>query len=87
MRGEDSKIESQMVTRHVQIYFCPDIIIVILTSFDLPEYRQAARESMADYFVLKGSSIKDFQRNTRKTGTMSLSEYRAERHFRGYWNP
>jgi DNA-binding NarL/FixJ family response regulator len=47
----------------------PDIIIVILTSFDLPEYRQAARESTADYFVPKGSSIMDFQRNTRKTGT------------------
>jgi len=46
----------------------PDIIIVILTSYDLPEYRQAARESMADYFVSKGSSIQDFRRNTRKTG-------------------
>ena len=46
----------------------PDIIIVILTSYDLPEYRQAARESMADYFVPKGSSIQDFRRNTRKTG-------------------
>ena len=45
----------------------PDIIIVILTSYDLPEYRQAARESMADYFVPKGSSIQDFQRNTGKT--------------------
>ena len=42
----------------------PDIIVVILTSYDLPEYRQAARESMADYFVPKGSSIQDFQRNT-----------------------
>jgi len=46
----------------------PDIIIVILTSYDLPEYRQAVRESMADYFVPKGSSIQDFQRNTGKTG-------------------
>ena len=46
----------------------PDIIIVILTSYDLPEYRQAARESMADYFVPKGSSIHDFQRNAGKTG-------------------
>src|SRR4030042_5174103 len=41
----------------------PDIIIVILTSYDLPEYRQAARESMADYFVSKGSSMQDFRRN------------------------
>ena len=46
----------------------PDIIMVILTSYDLPEYRQAARESMADYFVPKGSSVQDFQRNTQKTG-------------------
>jgi len=45
----------------------PDIIIVIVTSYDLPEYRQAARESMADYFVPKGSSIRDFQRNTGNT--------------------
>jgi DNA-binding NarL/FixJ family response regulator len=46
----------------------PDSIIAMLTSYDLPEYRQAARESMADYFVPKGSSIQDFQRNTGKTG-------------------
>jgi DNA-binding NarL/FixJ family response regulator len=47
----------------------PDIIIVILTSYDLPEYRQAARESMADYFVPKGSSIQEYQRKTGKTAT------------------
>jgi DNA-binding NarL/FixJ family response regulator len=46
----------------------PGIITVILTSYDLLEYRQAARESMADYFVPKGSSIQDFRRNTGKTG-------------------
>jgi two-component system, NarL family, response regulator DegU len=46
----------------------PDIIVVILTSHDLPEYRQAARENMADYFVLKGSSIQDFRRNSGRTG-------------------
>ncbi|MGZ3525726.1 MAG: response regulator transcription factor [Thermodesulfobacteriota bacterium] len=46
----------------------PDIIIVILTSYDLPEYRQAALKSMADCFALKGSSIQDFYRNTCKTG-------------------
>jgi CheY-like chemotaxis protein len=45
----------------------PDITVIILTSYDLPEYRQAARESMADYFVPKGSSIPDFQRNTGRT--------------------
>ena len=46
----------------------PDIIIVILTSYDLPEYRQAARESMADHFVPKDSSIQNLQRNTGRTG-------------------
>jgi hypothetical protein len=38
------------------------------THYDLPEYRQASRKSMADYFVLKGPDIQDFQRNTGKTG-------------------
>ena len=46
----------------------PDITVVILTSYDLPEYREAARESMADYFVPKGSSIQDYQRDTGRTG-------------------
>jgi DNA-binding NarL/FixJ family response regulator len=46
----------------------PGIITVILTSYDLLEYRQAARESMADYIVPKGSSIQDVQRDTGKTG-------------------
>ncbi|MGZ3539371.1 MAG: response regulator, partial [Thermodesulfobacteriota bacterium] len=46
----------------------PDIIIVILTSYDLPEYRQAALKRLADCFVPKGSSIQDFYRNTGKTG-------------------
>jgi CheY-like chemotaxis protein len=47
----------------------PDITVIILTSHDLPEYRQAARESMADYFVPKDSSIQNLQRNTGRTGT------------------
>jgi len=45
----------------------PDITVVIVTSYDLPEYRQAARESMADYFVPKDSSLQDFQRNAGRT--------------------
>jgi len=44
----------------------PDITVVILANHDLPEYRQAARESMADYFVLKDSSIQAFQRIPEK---------------------
>jgi DNA-binding NarL/FixJ family response regulator len=46
----------------------PDVIIVVITSYDSPEYRAAARESRADYFVSKSSSLKDFQRNPRITG-------------------
>jgi DNA-binding NarL/FixJ family response regulator len=33
----------------------PDIIIIILTEYDLPEYRAAARQGGADDFVTKGS--------------------------------
>ena len=32
---------------------CPDLAVIILTSYDYPEYRQAARESGADHFVSK----------------------------------
>ena len=32
------------------------IIIIILTNYDLPEYREAARRSGADHFIVKGSS-------------------------------
>ena len=33
----------------------PDIIIIILTSYNLPEYREAATQHRADYFLLKDS--------------------------------
>lgn len=33
----------------------PDIIIIILTSYDLPESRKVAAQSKADYFFSKGS--------------------------------
>ena len=33
----------------------PEIQIVILTSYDLPEYREAAKESKANHFISKGS--------------------------------
>jgi DNA-binding NarL/FixJ family response regulator len=38
----------------------PEIIVIILTSYDLPEYRQAARLSKADHFVTKDSPTQDF---------------------------
>lgn len=33
-----------------------EIVVIILTNYDLPEYREAARMSGADYFLSKGSS-------------------------------
>jgi DNA-binding NarL/FixJ family response regulator len=38
----------------------PDIIVIILTSYDLPEYRQAALQSKADHFVTKDSPTQIF---------------------------
>ncbi len=37
----------------------PEVKIIILTSYDLPEYRQAARRSGADHFLAKGSTKAD----------------------------
>ena len=37
----------------------PDIIIFILTSYDTPEYREAAAQAKANYFLSKGSSSKE----------------------------
>ena len=37
----------------------PDINVIILTSYDFPEYREAARECGADCFLSKGSSTAD----------------------------
>ncbi len=38
----------------------PDVVVVMLTSYDLPEYRQAALQSKADHFVTKDSPTQDF---------------------------
>ena len=37
----------------------PDINVIILTSYDFPEYREAARECGANCFLSKGSSTAD----------------------------
>ena len=37
----------------------PAIVIAILTDHDLPEYRQAALESGASYFIIKGAPTED----------------------------
>jgi DNA-binding NarL/FixJ family response regulator len=42
------------VTRRIKAAH-PDIFVVILTHYDLPEYRDAAREGGADNFMAKGS--------------------------------
>lgn len=36
----------------------PDTIVVIITNYDLPEYREAAYRSGADHFVSKDSFLK-----------------------------
>lgn len=33
----------------------PDVVVIILTDYNLPEYREAAFDSGADDFVIKGS--------------------------------
>ena len=37
----------------------PDLKVIILTMHDTPEYREAAHQSQASYFISKGSSTKD----------------------------
>jgi DNA-binding NarL/FixJ family response regulator len=37
----------------------PNIIIIILTAYDIPEYREAAVQTKANYFLSKGSSSKE----------------------------
>ena len=37
----------------------PEMTIIILTSYDLPEYRKAAYEYGADSFLIKGSSTRE----------------------------
>ncbi len=37
----------------------PDLKVIILTMHDTPEYREAAQQSQANYFLSKGSSTKE----------------------------
>jgi DNA-binding NarL/FixJ family response regulator len=37
----------------------PNIILIILTAYDIPEYREAAYQSSANYFLAKGSTSKE----------------------------
>jgi len=46
------------VTREIKARY-PGTTVIILTSYDLPEYREAAKNCGADYFLSKGSSIRE----------------------------
>ena len=46
------------VTRTIKARY-PGIRVIILTSYDLPEYREAANQYGADYFLSKGSSSRE----------------------------
>jgi len=37
----------------------PDAVVIILTSYNTPEYRQAAVQAKADHFLSKGSASKE----------------------------
>jgi len=43
------------ITRKIKTQH-PDIPVIILTSYDLPEYREAAHRFKADHFLPKGST-------------------------------
>lgn len=45
------------VTKKIKDQY-PTLPIVILTAYDLPEYREAAVQYKADYFLAKGSATK-----------------------------
>ncbi|NIQ38310.1 MAG: response regulator [Proteobacteria bacterium] len=44
-----------VLTKEIKAKY-PEITIIIITNYDLPEYRTAACQCGADYFVAKGSS-------------------------------
>ena len=46
------------VTKTIKARY-PEVRVIILTSYDLPEYREAASQYGADYFLSKGSSSRD----------------------------
>ena len=45
------------LTKRIKAQY-PQVIAIILTSHDLQEYREAAFQNSADYFLSKGSSTK-----------------------------
>ena len=45
------------LTKRIKTQY-PDTIVVIITNYDLPEYREAALDSGADHFLSKDSFLK-----------------------------
>ena len=56
--------------------FYPEIIIVILTNYDLPEYREAAARFKADHFLSKDSM-------TRQEVNVIVKSILSEKGYRG----
>jgi DNA-binding NarL/FixJ family response regulator len=50
--GEDNGLE---LTKEIKRLY-PEIVILILTGYDFPEYRDAAFQNGADFFLVKGSA-------------------------------
>ena len=50
--GDDNGLD---LTKEIKRLY-PEIIISILTSYDFPEYREAAFKNGADFFLIKGSA-------------------------------
>lgn len=46
------------LTRTIKARY-PDMVVIILTSYDLPEYREAAHRSGANHFCTKGNTTGD----------------------------
>jgi DNA-binding NarL/FixJ family response regulator len=46
------------LTSKVKVKY-PDLVVIIMTSYDTPEYREAAVQAKANYFLSKGSSSKE----------------------------
>jgi DNA-binding NarL/FixJ family response regulator len=46
------------LTSKVKVKY-PDVVVIIMTSYDTPEYREAAVQAKANYFLSKGSSSKE----------------------------
>ncbi len=46
------------VTQKIKTQY-PNIIIIILTAYDIPEYREAAYQCNANYFLSKGSASRE----------------------------